>query len=359
MLPQAHIVVTTRPSASRTLKKFHFMHKFKLVGFESDQIETYVKCYYSDNPQLNLAEKFMNHLKTTPGLADLARAPLYLATLVKLFKQNIKELPRKLTDIYYSFLTICLQHHKEKKYQDYQPITNLDDDLPIEMRPIFQCMQKCAYDQFLYHSRLTEKEISQDFFNCSKVPNNFDGLGLFEIGNKTNEVGVVKCYYFQHKPIQEMLAALYLTRLQPNDLAKELCEAFGNEGLEMVWVLYAGITNLQQVTIENILENSKHKITPLQQPVISLPAKSLKDLVTAWKQCHTYYMDITGHSNNMQFLLSLILCCYEAQNSDACRHIANHFYTGKVCRFEIPPNHATPYLLLAVSYLIQHVLQFV
>ena len=29
-------------------------------------------------------------------------------------------------------------------------------------------------------------------------------------------------------------------------------------------------------------------------------------------------------------------------------------YTDKVCRFEIPPNHATPYLLLAVSYFISY-----
>ena len=227
MLPQAHIVISTRPSATRTLKKFNFMHKFKLIGFIQKQIKEYVSCYFADHPQ---AEKFMDHLNTTPGLVDLARVPLYLATIARLFKED-KQLPGKLTDIYSSFLTICLQHHKEKNHGDSQPITNLNDDLPIEMRQIFQCLQKCAYEQFLYHSKLTEKEISQDFFNGSKVPNNFDGLGLFGIGNKTNAVGVLKYYYFQHKPIQEMLAALYLTRLEPSDLARELSEAFGNEGL--------------------------------------------------------------------------------------------------------------------------------
>ena len=46
------------------------------------------------------------------------------------------------------------------------------------------------------------------------------------------------------------------------------------------------------------------------------------------------------------------MCCYEARNSEACRVIAENLYTDTVCRFEIPPNHATPYLLLAVSYFI-------
>ena len=51
-------------------------------------------------------------------------------------------------------------------------------------------------------------------------------------------------------------------------------------------------------------------------------------------------------------MLSLILCCYEAKNSEACRVIANNFYDDNVCRLDIPPIHATPYLLLAISYFI-------
>ena len=140
------------------------MHKFKLIGFVQKQIKEYVSCYFADHPQ---AERFMDHLKTTPGLVDLARVPLYLATIARLFKED-KQLPRKLTDIYSSFLTICLQHHKEKNHGDSQPITNLDDDLPIEMRQIFQCMQKCAYEQFLYHILNLQKKKSRKIFQRFK-----------------------------------------------------------------------------------------------------------------------------------------------------------------------------------------------
>ena len=48
----------------------------------------------------------------------------------------------------------------------------------------------------------------------------------------------------------------------------------------------------------------------------------------------------------------MILCCYEAKNSEACRVIANHFYAEDVCRLDIPPIHATSYLCLAVSYFV-------
>ena len=252
----------------------------------------------------------------------------------------------------------CLQHHKEKFYGDNQPITSFDN-LPSDMQTIFYCMQKCAYERFLCHSNnrpLSEQEISEDFFNCSKVPRNFDGFGLFSVTNTTNtsSVGMSKFYNFSYKPVQELLAALYLTQLQPPDLLQELSDTFGKKEYEMVWIFYAGLTDLKQVPIENVL--AKHRMQQLSQQVSInlLPVKSLKDLVEVWKKCHTYYLQMITGTFNMEFLLSLILCCYEAKNSEACKVIANHLYADKVCRFEVPSNHATPYLLLAISYFILH-----
>ena len=349
LLPHSHVVITTRPSATRTLfKKFRFAHKFKLIGFDEGHVKKYVTryCANTDDPCLNL-EKFMDHLNATSGLSHLAKVPFFLAILVKLFKAN-RKLPHKLTHIYIDFLKICLQHYKEKNYRDYQPITDLND-LPTKMHRIFKCMQKCAYEQFLFHTQLTEKEIS-DFFNGPKVPDNFDGFGLFNVILSSNTIGISKIYYFKYKPIQEMLATLYLKRLEQNNLITELSDTFGKKALEMVWVFYAGLTGLNRVTLQNVLV--KHRVTVVQKPLNSFPAKSLTDLVKAWRESQMYYMNAI--KKNIDFFLLLIMCCYEADNSEACRDIANHFYTEKVCRFEIPPNHATPYLLLAVSYFIRH-----
>jgi len=63
-------------------------------------------------------------------------------------------------------------------------------------------------------------------------------------------------------------------------------------------------------------------------------------------------------------LLTLILCCYEAENSkacdlvaenrNACNLVADYYYANNFCHIEIPPNHAIPYFLLAISYFIKH-----
>ena len=65
----------------------------------------------------------------------------------------------------------------------------------------------------------------------------------------------------------------------------------------MIWLFYAGLTELKQVSIEVVL---KHDMAQ-QQPSISLPTQSLKELVKAWEQCHTYYMDMAGKFG--------MLCC--------------------------------------------------
>ena len=102
------------------------------------------------------------------------------------------------------------------------------------MKEIFYCIQKFAYERFFLKSLITEKEISQDFFKGLKVPHNFDGFGLIVVINHAGPTGISKIYDFLYKPIQEFLAALYLTQLEPIKLVEILSETFGNKEYEMV-----------------------------------------------------------------------------------------------------------------------------
>ena len=90
------------------------------------------------------------------------------------------------------------------------------------------------------------------------MPDNFDGLGLFTVKNYEGTWGISKTYEFQYKPIQEFLSALYLTRLEKTDIIKEMLENLRNKECEMVWLFYAGLTNLNQVCIEKVVP--KHNI---------------------------------------------------------------------------------------------------
>ena len=352
LFPKATVVVSTRPSATGSLKQYYtFTHKFKLVGFKYKQIEEYVHCYCTDS---KLAESFMRQLKHVPSLAQLAEVPMNLAILVKLFKQTSQDLPNTLTEIFHDYLMNTLQHHKYKNSES-KSLVRSTQNLPPEMQKIFDTLTKYAFEHLFHHKPFSEEEISDTLFHSSDVPWDFDGLGMFEVQNRERVTGESKDYIFLYKPIQELLAALYLTTLDPKQQLIQLKEIFGNKGYEMVWVFYAGITELRVVPIDIILRE-KFNISQLpQQSVTQLPAKTLQQLVKAWKCCHSYFMDMTiPNEFSIEFLLTLILCCYEARNKEACRIIAMHVYPDIVCRIEIPPNRVTPYLLLAVSYFISH-----
>ena len=122
----------------------------------------------------------------------------------------------------------------------------------------------------------------------------------------------------------------------------------------MIWIFHAGITRMKVVSIESILEEKLHNLSQ-RKSFIQFPAKTLGDLVIAREHCHCQFMPMnTSKEFSVEFLLTLILCCYEAKNEDACKCIAAHVYPDVVCRIEIQPNRVTPYLLLAVSYFIAH-----
>ena len=180
---------------------------------------------------------------------------------------------------------------------------------------------------------------------------NFNGMGLLEIKKVKRITGDSKCYQYQYKVIQEFLAAMYLSRFDPSIQTEELKKIFSDMNYEMVWVFYAGILSLKKVSIQDLLPKLDRSV----QPTLSVPVITHEKLVENWQQCYAHFKSMTEHGeNHIDFLLTLILCCYEGQNTKACNLVADYYYSSNICHIEIPPNHANPYFLLAISYFITH-----
>jgi len=355
--PCATIVVTTRPSASASLKGYTFTHKYKLKGFSEPQIKKFVDDYLSrqecdeKSPQL-----FMQKLKSVHGLEQLAEVPLNLSILLKLFLDMRFKFPNTLTEIYYNILLLVLQYHKEKtesfnENSEIKPISDLDE-LPPRMLEMLHGLENQAFDWFS-NTNLISKEYMLQYFNLpSKQLQKFNGMGLLEIKIETRITGEFKFYQYRYKAFQEFLAALYLTRLQKSMETEELKRIFGDMSYEMVWVFYAGISKLKRVNIQDLFPKLN---IPLQCTVPTDPTNAHKRLVESWRQCYAYFISMMEYKeNHMEFLLTLILCCYEAENIKACNLVADYYYASDIGHIEIPQNHAIPYFLLAISYFINH-----
>jgi len=355
--PRATVVVTTRPSAFINLKHYLFSDKYKLKGFSESQIKLFVDDYFSQLPQFSgemWSVLFMQKLKSVRGLAQLAEVPLSLSILLKLFLDLRFKFPNTLTDIYYNILMLILQYHKEKTYScdEYmKPIKNLYD-LPKEMLEILQGLQKQAYDCFTIKNPITEEQMLQYIVLQGNQLKNFNGMGLLEIKRGNGFTGKFKCYLYRYRVFQEFLAALYLTTMETLEETMQLKEIFGDMDYEMVWLFYAGITGLTRVPIKDILPN----LNRIQKPNLSIvDVNTHEKLDKNWQQCYAYFKSMVEHKDNhMEFLLTLILCCYEAKNLEACSFVADCYYFDEICHIEIPPNHAVPYFFLAISFFITH-----
>ena len=357
LFPRATIVVSTRPSATSSLKEFlsNSTYRFKLVGFIQKQMKEYVQYYCASEPDPSMAETFMAQLEHVPCWAQLAEVPLNLAILLELFKksnQESQDLPTTYTELFYDFVMNILQHHTEKKFRGRQ-LLNSVENLPPEMQKKFNAVIKYAFEHLFHCKPVTEDDLSDALFNSLGVPSSFDGFGMFRIGSCEKVTGKSKTYMFLYKPVQELLAVIYLTTLKAHEQLAELKEMFGNNTYEMLWVFYAGITKMKLITIDEILFE---KFVPLRQQLITqLPSNKLEDLVTSWQQCRSYFNSmIASDKFSNDFLLTLIQCCYEAKNEEACEVISANIYPDYLCRIEIPPSRVSPYLLLAVSYFISH-----
>ena len=353
LLPEATIVVTTRPSATGSLEDGYITRRIEILGFTEEQMNEYVDRSFScnnENVPTSESKDFKMELKRVPNLLTLAYIPLSLCILVHVFKSCKYQLPSTLTEVYLSFLLITLQRHKEKTTgSKKRPITSLEK-LPPDLHHILIALQKLAYCSLL-QGQLTfsEDDIADALFDSQEIPWNFDGMGLFEVLQLDLLTGVSRSFNFLHKTIQELLAALYLSRLSLCEQNIELKLIFGESKFEMVWLFYAGLTKMKKFSVERVF--------PVVKTECDLPEfdpSTHRSLTSIWHSSHEYYVTLTKESVTEHFLLTLIICCYESQDPLLCKSFCDHFYNSETCCIDLPASCATPQVMLSLSYFIAH-----
>ena len=352
LLPEATIVVTTRPSAIGSLEDGHITRRIEILGFTKEQMNEYVDRSFAcnnENVPTTESEDFKMELERVPNLLTLAYIPLSLCILVHVFKLCHRKLPNTLTEVYLSFLLITLQRHKEKTTgSKKRPIMSLEK-LPPDLRHILIALQKLAYQSLLQEQLIfSEDDIAEALFDSQDIPWNFDGMGLFEVHQLDLLTGVSRSFNFLHKTIQELLAALYLSQLCPYEQNVELKIIFGESKFEMVWLFYAGLTKMHTLSVE--------KVFPAVKTECDLPEfdSTHKSLTSIWHSSHEYYTTLINESITEHFLLTLIICCYESQDPILCTSFCDHFYNSDTCCIDLPASSATPQVMLSLSYFIAH-----
>ena len=244
-LPDATILVTSRPSATAQLwKKWkqRITRHVEILGFTEDNITAYVASIL-DPQQL---PAFNTYLCTAPSIRQLMYIPLHSGIIVELYrmcKHSDKLLPTNKTALYKALVDTILTRHlaNHPTYKDKDIDIDNFTDLPDDIYHTFKDITKLAYESV---SR------QQLIFKDHDKP--VQHLGLMDVVAELfpNRRNVTFSFNFLHLSIQEYLGAVYVSLMDTSTQEQLLGNMCSKKYLQNMAMFLAGITKFKDMNQE-------------------------------------------------------------------------------------------------------------
>ena len=362
ILPEAVVLITSRPSAINRIPKIP-IHQIEILGFTQQQLDKYINCHFEKyENKTELVVKFYEELQRLPLLRSLLFIPINLNVSLYVFERNGFQLPQTLTSIYETLVVAQLNH------RNHASVSKLKD-LPRfgEVHTMLIRLGRMAYDQLKKSVTIFDNAVIEKYcvFEHGKTLEYFDGMGLLLVINDWCLQPSKWTYRFTHKTIQELLAAWFISEQPVSSQEEVLQQMFNSSEFRMVWIFYAGLTNLKNISLSTILPNNySQKITVKFYSSVSaflskiLPSMfkfdGIKLIVANYLSTKQYSKSISRFVSP-EFQITLAAAVMEAQNPKFCRELRNSYlFDGNTCWFHVPDSDITPQTLASLSYFIVH-----
>ena len=279
-LPDATILVTSRPTVIADLYDYMEDRHIEVLGFNSNQIAEYVQSHGGD-----MAETIESHLIKFPNLKALAHIPLTLSIICHVASKE-RELPQTLSQLYDQHICNALFHNLKKR-TSLIGLTSLNS-LPVEVRTVVQSLCTLALNGF---------KVKKFVYDCKDLMSvgletgdgvAFDGHGLLNTPLNSAVAGFEQVFQFNHLSIQEFLAAYEIQQLDHKERVDLLRKFRKDRQFQNIWKFFSGITRLKDEDFRKIV------------------------------------IAETGKANKEQ--LFLLHCLYEANNAEISRDAAKKMY---------------------------------
>ena len=224
-LPEATVLITSRPWASEFLHrecKGHISQHIEILGFTTNDIQSYLKSTTADDP--TLLEGLKKYISCYPHINSLMYIPLNSAIVVEVYRNSRKDktlVPKTMTELYSSLVRSLLLrylydhpvHGKKRRWR----ICSFND-LPQDVH-----QQLCNLGRIAYEGILHDQQVI-----FSDLPEDFETLGLMQCAPELYlDEGATLSYNFLHLTVQEYLAAFHLSQ-QP--VQKQVNHFHGSTG---------------------------------------------------------------------------------------------------------------------------------
>ena len=188
----------------------------------------------------------MEPLESRPSLLSSCHLPLNAMIIAYVFQVKMPKLPTSLLETFKLLVLICIQRHVIKREPGREPedITSLER-LPREIQASFFSLCELAFSSLFEDRMLYTKE------ELTTIP---DTLSLLYGTKLQDETGPRTRYSFLHQTIQELLAAMHMSRMPPDDQLDYFNNFCDQPRFHVMMIqFYAGVTLLQLRGTERIL----------------------------------------------------------------------------------------------------------
>ena len=244
-LPDAHVIISTRPGACPTLQD-HSACFYEIQGFDHAAITSYVKGFFEATPPA--ADRMLSQLESRPDLLAGAYIPMNCFILCSIFDPKSASFPATMTACYQAFAahTISREYSKEGREVHIDPTLK---DLPEDVDDLMMSLSKLAFNGLCHNPPLFIFDESSIRAAFPKLPPGapideslFKGL-LHVHASRQGYQSSVSCS-FPHATQQEFFAALHLSHLPAKEQARFWQENLSKVSFSIVLRLYAGLTGL-------------------------------------------------------------------------------------------------------------------
>ena len=197
-LPEAKVLVTSRPTANEFYSKFNFDRNVEIIGFTGDKIEEYVTKFCHSHDRDDLKPKMWNHIKSFLDLLNSCYIPVNCWIVVTILFERIQSdptneiesVPTTLTDLYQAAVSYLDKNH-------FRNVGGQSSEEAIKK------LQSLAFKgigpmQLIFDSKSFDEPMKQS------------GL-LNSLSNRHSQVQTNFC--FVHLTIQEFLAARHVIEM--------------------------------------------------------------------------------------------------------------------------------------------------
>ena len=201
LFPNVYLVLTARHEAGMRVRR-NCDTLLEIVGYTNDDVDSYIRKYFSNHEDEGLAEKMIQKLKVKTELRDLTVNPLNTALLCLLWEERKGIFPSNRRQMYDELVSCALRRYFAKNGVSLGNYDNPLDRCSDQLNHLGEMAFEALLKNQLYFSQDDQTSTSTDFLQ----------LPFLSREPSVSKIRPRPCYAFTHKTFQEYFSAFYLAQ---------------------------------------------------------------------------------------------------------------------------------------------------